>query len=313
MASSDLKRFMIPGALVVGGVTVGSMLAPVAFAAATDETESPSEETDTETTESLDSEADADGDADDDGEARARKGRRGHFARHLAGDVLTETLDMTAEELRAALADGQSLADVAGEQGVAIEDLKAALVEAATERIDEAVAEDRIDADRAAELTEGLSDHVDELLNRTPGEMFDGEGRGRGHSHYHRHGRNGGAELAEFLGLTTDELRSGFADGQSLADIAEAQGIDEDDLVAFLMGQLEERLDQAVENGRLDADDVEEKLADAEVRIEEHINAEPGERPGRGHRHGGFRGDRADTDGGDTDTDGETVESSLDV
>lgn len=317
MASSDLKRFVIPGALVVGGITAGSMLAPVAFASAEEDTTDTSESTDsTDTTDQTD-------DSSDDGSSdRFRRGHR-HLDHHPVAEELTETLDMTVEELRAAFAEGKSLADVAAEQGVPVAELEAALLEAATERIDEAVAADRIDADRAAELKEGLADRIREMVNREPG---DGFGRGRGRLF----GGGGGGEVAEFLGLTTDELRAAFVDGQTLAEVAEAQGISEDELVAFLLEQLEERLDQAVENGRLDADDVDEKLADAAERIEEHINAEPGDRPQgfgdgfrRGHGHRGHHGDDGDIDGpdsddsstesGDTDTDGETVESSVDV
>ncbi len=293
MAVSDLKRFIAPGALVIGGVTAGSMLAPVALAAADDDQELP---------------ADA-GESDH---------RHRHPGRHLAADVLTDTLGMTADELRAAFADGKSLADIAADQGVAIDDLKTALTTAATDRLDEAVANDRIDADRAAELAEGLDARIDEMINRTRG---DGRGHGPGFGHGHRSGdgfdrgdrgdrgdraaaRAERAEaLADLLGLTTDDLRAARADGQTLAELAEAQGVAEDDLVAFLLEGVEERLDQAVESGRIDAEDVDEKLARASERISERINAEPGERfeskDGHGRRGGHHRGD--------------TEESSLDL
>ncbi len=278
MAIPDLKRFMIPGALVIGGVTAGSMLAPVALASAADDTTDSTDESTDETVDTPDSEADSDV---DERRARHRRHHRLHAARHLAADVVTETLDMTEDELRDAFSEGKSLADIAADQGVAVDDLKAALEAAATERIDQAVEDERIDADRAAEMKENLGDRIDELIERTPGDRF-----GRGHGH-HAHG--GGEALAEFLGLSVDELRAAMADGGTLAELAEAQGVSEDDLVAFLLDSVEERLDQAVENGRLDADDAEDKLDGAAERIEEHINSEFGERPGRkghGHRHG---------------------------
>lgn len=293
MASSNLKRFMIPGALVIGGITAGSMLAPVALAAADDAITDDDiiDDDSTDTTESTN--------------------RHRHIDHHPVAEALIETLGLTAGELRAAFAEGKSPADIAGEQGVAVEDLEAALVEAANERIDRALAAERIDADRAAELKAEVDDRIAEMITRTPGDGF-------GHPHRRHHGFGGG-EVAEFLGMTTDELRAALSEGQTLAEVAEAQGVSEDDLVAYLLEQLEERLDQAVENGRLDADDVDEKLADAADRIEEHINAEPGERPdgrrwrhGHRHHHHGDRGGNQ-TDSGDTDTEGETVESSVDV
>lgn len=280
MAQSKFKRFMIPGAMVIGGVTAGSMLAPVALAAADDETENIENTENTENNDAVDQPTEADSSAEDEAvsERRGHRGHGRHLGRQIATGIVTETLGMTAEELRAAFEEGKSLADIAAEQGVPVEDVKAALTAEASEHIDRAVADERIDADRAAELNEGLSERIDELVNRTPGE---GEGRHKGP------GGNKGdrAEaLAEFLGLTTEDLRAGFDDGQTLAQVAEAQGVSEDDLVAFLLGQVEERLDEAVENGRIDADDAEEKMAEAPERLEERINAEPGERRSRSGR-----------------------------
>lgn len=49
---------------------------------------------------------------------------RGHGFRHLPGlEAATEVLGLSAEEVRAALGEGQTLAEVAEEQGVAVEDL----------------------------------------------------------------------------------------------------------------------------------------------------------------------------------------------
>ncbi|MDH4279498.1 MAG: hypothetical protein OEZ14_02495 [Acidimicrobiia bacterium] len=325
MASSDLKRFMIPGALVIGGLTAGSMLAPVALAAADDDPTDTTESADTGDQTSDPSDSTESTDTTDDG--RPGRGRHGHLDHHPGAEVLVETLGMTPEELRAAFAEGKSLADVAADQGVAVDELEAALIDAATERIDQALADDRIDADRAAELKDELADRIGEMMTRTRGDRMGREGGGEGPGGDHGEGRGprgfGGGEVAELLGLTTDELRAALAEGQTLAEVAEAQGVSGDDLVAFLLDQLEERLDQAVENGRLDADEADEKLAEAAEHIEEHINADPGERPeglGAGPRAGhGPRGhhdgadDGANPDGGGTDIDGETVESSLDV
>ena len=54
-------------------------------------------------------------------------------------EAAAETLNLTEDELRSALRDGSSLADIADEQGVAVEDLIDALVTAAEERLAEAV------------------------------------------------------------------------------------------------------------------------------------------------------------------------------
>lgn len=326
-SSSDLKRFMIPGALVVGGLTAGSMLAPVALAAAEDDTTETTESADTADQTSDSSDVDSSDSATTTDDGRPGRGRHGHLDHHPGVEVLTDTLGMTPEELRAAFAEGKSLTDIAADQGVAVDELETALTEAATDRIDQASADDRIDADRAAELKDELADRIGEMMNRTPGDRLGKDGDREGPDGDHGEGRGrrgpGGGEVAEFLGLTTDELRAALTEGQTLAEVAEAQGVSEGDLVAFLLDQFEERLDQAVENGRLDADEADQKLAEAADRIEAQINAEPGDRPeglGAGNHPGhGPRGhdDRADdgasVDSGGANTNGETVESSLDV
>ena len=59
-------------------------------------------------------------------------------------EAAAETLNLTEDELRSALRDGSSLAEIADEQGVAVEDLVDALVTAAEERLATAVDNGRI-------------------------------------------------------------------------------------------------------------------------------------------------------------------------
>jgi polyhydroxyalkanoate synthesis regulator phasin len=86
-----------------------------------------------------------------------------------------DALGMTEEELRTALQeDGATLAQVAGDQGVAVDDLVAALVQAAQERIAEAVEEGRLSQEEADELLADLEDRItdrvdEELPARGPG------------------------------------------------------------------------------------------------------------------------------------------------
>jgi polyhydroxyalkanoate synthesis regulator phasin len=101
---------------------------------------------------------------------RGRHGPRGgHPGRFVDGTVL-ELLDIDAETLREALQGGATLAEVAEFSGVSTEELVDALVEKSTERLDEAVANGRLDdaeaAERAAELEERITERV---TNPSPG------------------------------------------------------------------------------------------------------------------------------------------------
>ena len=99
-------------------------------------------------------------------------GHHGHgFGHGMLGaglDAAAEVLGMTANEVRDALRDGTSLGALADQQGVDRQSLVDALVAAATERINEAVADGRLTQEQADERIAELPDRVTELLDRTP-------------------------------------------------------------------------------------------------------------------------------------------------
>ncbi len=98
-------------------------------------------------------------------------------------------------------------------------------------------------------------------------------------------------ELAATLGITADELQEELRAGNSLADIAEANGVDVQVVIDQLVASATDRIDDAVENGRIDADEAAEKAEQLEERITDRVNGEGPERPGRGGGPGdGFRG-----------------------
>ena len=86
-------------------------------------------------------------------------------------------LGTTVEDLTSQLREGATLAEVAGDQ---LDELRAYLIDEANERIDTALADGKIDEDRAAELRADVEERVDAHLN---GEHPRGPGHGgpRGH------------------------------------------------------------------------------------------------------------------------------------
>lgn len=102
--------------------------------------------------------------------------------------------------------------------------------------------------------------------------------------------------VAEFLGLDAEEFRAELLEHGTLADLAAANGSSESDLVDFLVQQAEERLAQAVADGRIEQSDADARLADITERITDLVNRElptPGEfegRPGFGGPRRGFGG-----------------------
>jgi polyhydroxyalkanoate synthesis regulator phasin len=112
---------------------------------------------------------------------------------------------------------------------------------------------------------------------------------GLGHGGHHGGDRIGLETAADALGLTEAELRTALeSDGTSLADVAQAQGVDVGTLVDALVQAQQDRIAQAVEDGRLTQAEADQRLADLEARVTERVNSDD---PVRGH-HG--RGGHAD-------------------
>lgn len=78
--------------------------------------------------------------------------------------------------------------------------------------------------------------------------------------------------VQELLGLSAEELREQLRAGSTLGEIATEQGLDPQDVVDAIVAEMTERVDAAVADGKLDADDAAEKLAAAEERIADRVN-----------------------------------------
>ena len=105
-----------------------------------------------------------------------------------------------------------------------------------------------------------------------------------------RHGRAHGriaAVVEDLTGLNHGQIRAAFVQGTTLRELLEEHGSSGEEFVDAVLSELEEHLDRAVENGRLTPEEAEEKLAQAEVRANEALDAE---RP----VHPGPRGDAGD-------------------
>lgn len=147
--------------------------------------------------------------------------------------------------------------------------------------------------DRIAEALQGLVDdgtitrpQLDAVVTTLVDALPERGPRGHGGFGHFR----GGADLTEVLGLEQSELREAIAGGQTLAEVAAAQGVDTQELIDALVDAAEERVATAVQNGRIDQERADEILADVAEKAEDLVNGEL-EFDGRGHRgHHGFRG-----------------------
>lgn len=85
-------------------------------------------------------------------------------------DATAEIVGLSKEEVVEQVRDGSSLADIAEEQGMPVDDFKAELLDQAKADLDQKVADGDITQERADEMFERLSENIDDIINRTPGE-----------------------------------------------------------------------------------------------------------------------------------------------
>lgn len=83
--------------------------------------------------------------------------------------------------------------------------------------------------------------------------------------------------ITDLLGIDAQTLLSELRDGSTLAEIAEANGVDVTTLVDALVAEATERVDRAVEAGRIAEATAADKLADLEERITDRVNGERSE------------------------------------
>jgi hypothetical protein len=110
------------------------------------------------------------------GRAERKDRRQAHRQELLA--TVGEVLGATPDQVKAALADGTSIAEQAAEAGVARQAVDDALTALLTGRIDAAVAEGRLGEERAATAREHVDQAVDRILDADG--QRDGAARGRG-------------------------------------------------------------------------------------------------------------------------------------
>jgi lambda repressor-like predicted transcriptional regulator len=187
----------------------------------------------------------------------------GEFAGTDPLEKAADYLGMDEADVRAALSDGGSLADLARDKGESVDGLKQALRDAIREDADKAVEDGALTKEQADRLVEKFSDAVDELVEQAGrpglGRGFHGPGLGVGPLGPLDKGIFPGAlpardlmqTTADYLGIDAADVRAALSNGKSLADLAKDKGKSVDGLKQALRDAIREDADKAVEDGAL--------------------------------------------------------------
>jgi hypothetical protein len=96
----------------------------------------------------------------------------------------------------------------------------------------------------------------------------------------HRFGRGVKLEVAATaIGITPEELRTALQAGQSLAEVAEANGVAVQTVIDAFVADLKTHLDARVASGDITQAEADEKLANATERITAMVNGDFPDRP----------------------------------
>ncbi len=169
-------------------------------------------------------------------------------------DAAAKALNLTTAQLVAKLADGKTtIADVAKQQNVDINTVIAAMVTA--------------DKDRITKIVNTPAPH----WAGGPGGPFAGRGPGM----FGGFGRFGAMALdpvAKALGITTDQLRTDLANGQTIAQIAKSKNVDVNTIINSLVTAGSTKIDQAVKAGRLQQAQADKVKAALKTEITNLVN-----------------------------------------
>lgn len=186
-----------------------------------------------------------------------------------AGGAVAATALSPSEESKAVVE------DAAKQLGVDPAKLNDALKQALENRIDAAV--------KAGRLTEEQGRAMKERVEADDFPLFPGPGPAFGHRGFGgHHGFRDLDAAASYLGVDEDALRERLRDGETLAEVAKAEGKSVDGLVTAIVAATTKRLDEAVAAGRITKAQRDEIVAGLTKRTTEIVNGDFPALKGRG-------------------------------
>jgi hypothetical protein len=191
------------------------------------------------------------------------------------GQAVTGYLGLSASDLRTQLQSGKTLADVAAAQGKSVSGLEDAIVADAKTHLDAEVAAGDLTAAQESSMVSDLQSHVADIVNRTGPPPGGGPG----------HGPFDVSAITTYLGIGATELKSDLDSGQTLADVATAQGKSVSGLEDAIVAAAKTHLDADVVAGSLTAAQESTRLSDLQAHVADlvtHTGPPPGGQGGPG-------------------------------
>jgi hypothetical protein len=220
------------------------------------------------------------------GQDGGRLGQGAPVLRELL-QIVADDLSMEPRDVLEQLRD-QSLADLIAAQNGDVAVITANVVAAMTERINAAVTDGNLTQERADLLLGNLEETVTNAINGVYRDLRDGL---RGGDRPGQGGMRGGGLLGdtrplinaavEATGLTAQEIGQAVRSGQTLSEVITANGGDPAAVVSAAIATVTEKLDEAVTNGRITAEQESAMIGGLQAFYEAVLNGamRPAEAP----------------------------------
>ena len=197
------------------------------------------------------------------------EGGRGE-GRGQGGDVreavqaVVDATGLEAQEIMQQLRDGATLSEIIVANDGDPNNIIAILIGLVTEKTNQAVTDGVITQERADEILANAETHITNLVNNP----LPQGGMGGNHREFERVFM----DALEGTGLTREEVRTQLQDGASLRQVLTDAGLDVAALTSEALANAKTRLDEAVANETLTAEDAAARLVELETRINEALD-----------------------------------------
>lgn len=190
--------------------------------------------------------------------------RRDMKGRKEAQSQLLAFLKIDDAAFRASMKEGKTLATIAKEQGVSEQSLQNFLTKQMTQRLEARVKAGKLTAEQAEKIKADIPTRVADMINgKRP--MHRG-GHMRGHAPFNN------PKLLALLNIDAETLKAELKGGKTLVTIANEHGVSEQQLKAFMIEQMTQRLEAGIKEGRLTAEQAEKMKKNMAQHVDAMIN-----------------------------------------
>ena len=192
--------------------------------------------------------------------------------------AIATAIGISTTQLQSELSGGKTIAQVAQAHNVSVDKVISALVAEETKEIDSAVSAGKLTQAQATQLKSNLQQRVTDEVNGT-GHGPGGPGGPRGH-----HGGLRAEDqqlVAQAIGITTAQLQSELSSGKTIAQVAQAHGVDVNTVLTAWVASETKEIDDPLAAGKLTQAQADQMKAGVQRRVTDEVNgAHPQRRMG---------------------------------